>query len=187
MYDIILLLILLILFFNKDIYERFVNNEGDICYLEGDIVKCDFNYHKYKLLEEKEKLKEIEKNPDNKKLSDFEIDIENIQQKIKEIENELDTLENEIDDDDNYMLDYTNEENIENEGKKYLTINRFVNISIIIFISIGIFFLLYYLTIFIIDRKKVEGLRVDPISLDFNELLKHMKIEKLKKKYKINF
>lgn len=186
MYDIILLLLLLILFFNKDIYERFVNNEGDICYLDGNIVKCDFNYHKYKLLEEKEKLKELETNPDNKKLLDFEIDIENIQQKIKEIENELHTLENEIDDDE-YMLDYTNEENIENESKKYLTINRFVNIFILIFISIGIFFLLYYLTMFIIDRTKIKGLRVDPISLDFSELLEHMKIEKLKKKYKINF
>ncbi len=192
MYDIILILILTLVLFNKDIYETFTN-EQEKCYLDEETIQCDINDEKILLLEEKLKLQDLKPSIHtekenakteklikeyDEKLNQIDGMLNNINIKIKEIESSNKKEENIKND---FQIKY---ENLKDDNTTYI-INKIINIIIILFIGLISVCISYYVSKYIFSKIKIKNMKVEEFSLDFDDIKDKLRIEKLKKKYKI--
>lgn len=214
MYDILFIIILILIFFNKDIYEKFDNDEN-ICHINNQNQSlCEENLERIKLIEEKLRLEDLKpslsKHAELKQFDDnqglyreYNKKLLEIEEKIRSINTKLKHIDDNTDEEKRDLLNKINETDLSNEkvfkkiteideinanveNNKYMAINKLINILILGFISIIGFYLLYDFSVYFFRKLKVKEFMVDNLSINYDDIRDHLKIEKLKKKYKIN-
>jgi hypothetical protein len=214
MYDILFIIILILIFFNKDIYEKF-NNDENICHINNQNYSlCEENLERIKLLEEKLKLEELQsplsKQAELKQFDDnqglyreYNKKLLEIEEKIRSINTKLKLIDDNTDEGKKELLEKINDTDLSNEkvyqkvteideinanveNNKYIAVNKLINIFILGFLSIIGIYLLYDFSVYFFRKLKVKEFMVDNLSINYDNIRDHLKIEKLKKKYKIN-
>jgi len=214
MYDILFIIILILLFFKKDIYENFTNDEN-ICHINNQNNSlCEENLERIKLLEEKIRLEELKpslsKQKELKQYDDnhgiyreYNKKLLEIEETIRSINTKLKTIDENTDEKKKELLKKINDTELSNEkiynkaveideinanvqNNKYLAINKLINIFILGFLFMIGVYLLYDFSVYVFRKLKVKDFMVDNLSINYDNIRDNLKLEKLKKKYKIN-
>ena len=183
MYDIILILLLVLIFCNSGNLETFSND----CFIDNnsETTICKEHTEKIELNQEKLELESLRpkllEGKNNNFTQEYTNEINEINQKINEINQKIKSIELK-----EKSIPSTSSDSIYGNRNNHIYVNKFINILIIVSISIITFYSLYYFARYILRKLKRNGLEIDGLDLEYDNIMDFLKKQKLKKKYKIN-